>query len=81
MDAWNINQKGIALGNFASALLHALKHKGGPYENPVRRVRMVMQAFEEQEENAYRANERTADVLASTETFFLRITSGMPMRQ
>ena len=49
LDAWNINQQGTALGNFASALLHALKHKGGPYENPVRRVRMVMQAFEEQE--------------------------------
>ena len=49
LDAWNINQQGTALGNFASALLHALKRKGGPYENPVRRVRMVMQAFEEQE--------------------------------
>ena len=50
LDAWSSNQQGIALQNFVNALLHALESKIELYENPVGRVRMVMQAFEGQEE-------------------------------
>ena len=50
LDAWSVNQQGTVLGNFAKALLNALESKSELYENPVRLVRMVMQAFEVQEE-------------------------------
>lgn len=49
LDAWSVNQQGAALRNFAKALLHALESKNELYENPVGRVRMVMQAFEGQQ--------------------------------
>ena len=50
LDAWSVNQQGNTLRNFAKALLNALESKSELYENPVRRVRMTMQAFEAQEE-------------------------------
>ncbi len=50
LDAWSTNQQGSALRSFAKALLNALESKIERYENPVRRVRMTMQAFEEQAE-------------------------------
>ena len=50
LDAWSIEQQKIALGNFAKALLNALESKSDFYETPTRRVRMVVQAFERQEE-------------------------------
>ena len=50
LDAWGTNWQGNALGNFAKALLNALQQESKLYENPVRRVRMIIQAFEPQEE-------------------------------
>ena len=50
LNAWVANWQGNALGNFVKALLNALEQKSKLYENPVRRVRMIMQAFEPQEE-------------------------------
>ena len=50
LDAWSVNQQGSALRSFAKALLNALESKSERYENPVRRVRMSMLAFEAQAE-------------------------------
>lgn len=50
LDAWKINWQETALGNFAKALLNALESGSELYENPVRRVHMAIQAFQEQEE-------------------------------
>ena len=54
LEAWGDNRQGNALGNFAKALLNALESKSELYENPVRRVRTAMQAFEVQEETLIR---------------------------
>lgn len=48
LDAWSANPQGSALRNFAKVLLNALKSKIELYENPIRRVRMTLQAFEAQ---------------------------------
>ena len=50
LDAWSVNQQGSALRSFAKALLNALESKSERYENPARRVRMSMLAFEAQAE-------------------------------
>ena len=50
LDAWSVNEQQPALRNFARALLYALENRSELYENPVGRVRMIMQAFEEQQE-------------------------------
>lgn len=50
LDAWDVDQQQIALGNFAKALLNALESKSELYESPARMVRMVMKAFDRQEE-------------------------------
>ena len=50
LDAWRLNPQGSALQNFAKALLNALESKSERYENPARRVRMSMLAFEAQAE-------------------------------
>ena len=50
LDAWMGHRQMNALRSFAQALLNALESKSELYENPVRRVRMTMQAFEAQEE-------------------------------
>ena len=47
---WNVNWRRKTLGNFAKALLNALENKSELYENPVRRVRIVMLAFQGQTE-------------------------------
>ncbi len=50
LDAWSANEQEGALRSFAKVLLNALESKSELYENPVRRVRMTMQAFEVQAE-------------------------------
>ena len=50
LEAWSVNEQGTALRNFARALLHTLESKSKLYENPVRRVRIVIRAFEKQQE-------------------------------
>ncbi len=50
LEAWSVNEEGTALRNFARALLHTLESKSKLHENPVGRVRMVMRAFEGQQE-------------------------------
>ena len=50
LDAWSVNPQGSALRSFAKALLNALESKSERYENPVRRVRMILPAFEAQAE-------------------------------
>ena len=50
LKAWSVNEQGPVLRNFARALLHALEGNSELYENPVGRVRIVMKAFEDQQE-------------------------------
>ena len=50
MDAWSANEQQTALRNFARALLYALENRNELYENPVGRVRVIMRAFEAQQE-------------------------------
>ena len=50
LDAWSVNEPQTALRNFARALLYALENRSELYENPVGRVRMIMRAFEGQQE-------------------------------
>ena len=50
LDAWSVNEHGSALRSFAKSLLNALQSKSERYENPVRRVRLTLQAFEAQAE-------------------------------
>ena len=50
LDAWSVNEQQTALRNFARALLYALESRSELYENPVGRVRMIMRAFEDQQE-------------------------------
>ena len=49
MEAWIVNWKGSALGNFANALLNALEIRGNTHSDIVKRVRTVMQTFQWQE--------------------------------
>ena len=48
LEVWSVNWQGNVLGNFAKALLNALETRGAPDDNPVRRIRTTMQAFEGQ---------------------------------
>ena len=50
LEAWGVNEEMIVLRNFARALLHTLESGSKLYENPVGRIRMVMRAFEGQQE-------------------------------
>lgn len=50
LEEWWVNWQGNTLGNFARALLNALETKGDSDDNPVRRIRASMQAFEGQTE-------------------------------
>ena len=50
LDTWAGSWQQNALGNFAKALLNALENKSELRENPVRRVRTALQAFQGQEE-------------------------------
>ncbi len=49
LDTWSVKWQGNTLGNFAKALLNALAHKSELHDNPIRRVRIAIQAFEAQE--------------------------------
>ena len=49
-EEWSVNWSGCALGNFAKALLHAVKIKDIPHAAAVKRIRAVIQSFEWQEE-------------------------------
>ena len=49
-EEWSVNWSGCALGNFAKALLHAVEIKDIPHADAVKRIRMVIQSFEWQEE-------------------------------
>ena len=46
---WSINWPGVALGNFAKALLHAVEIQDIPHADAVKRIRSVVTAFEWQE--------------------------------
>ena len=50
LEGWRVDWQENTLGNFTNALLHALETKGEPDDNAVRRIRTVMQVFEQQEE-------------------------------
>ena len=50
LDAWSANEQQTALRSFARALLYALENRSELYENPVGRVRVIMRAFEGQQE-------------------------------
>ena len=49
LEEWCVNWYQSPLGNFANALLNALEIKGGVDDNPIRRVRAAVQAFQGQE--------------------------------
>ena len=49
LEEWRVNWHESTLGNFANALLNALETKGGVDDNPVRRIRAAVQAFQAQE--------------------------------
>ena len=49
LEEWRVNWHESTLGNFANALLNALETKGGVDDNPVRRIRAAVQAFQRQE--------------------------------
>ncbi|MYA68600.1 hypothetical protein F4009_15095 [Candidatus Poribacteria bacterium] len=49
LEEWRVNWHQSPLGNFANALLNALETKGGVDDNPIRRVRAAVQAFQGQE--------------------------------
>ena len=49
LEAWRINWQESALGNFAQALLYALEIESEPDNLVAKRIRMVMQAFQEYE--------------------------------
>ena len=47
---WAVNYQGETLGNFASALLYTIEIKGEPHALVVKRIRIVIQAFQPQAE-------------------------------
>ena len=49
LEEWRVNWHESTLGNFANALLNALETKGEVDDNPVRRIRAAVQAFQAQE--------------------------------
>ncbi|MCY4404612.1 MAG: hypothetical protein OXD54_18755 [Candidatus Poribacteria bacterium] len=49
LNEWSINWQGVALGNFAKALMHAVKINDIPHADAVKRIRSVVTAFEWQE--------------------------------
>ena len=50
LEKWAVNWYGRALGNFATSLLRALEVRGEPNESAVGRVRSVVVAFQQHEE-------------------------------
>ncbi len=54
LEAWCVSWQGHALGNFAQALLNALGTESAPGDLVVRRVRTIVQAFQQYEEEIVR---------------------------
>ena len=50
LEKWRVSWQGRALGNFADALLNVLQIRSEPNDNAMRRIRAVIQAFEQQSE-------------------------------
>ena len=50
LEAWSIDCKGSALGNFAKTLLHAVEIESKPHADSVKRIRTAIQVFEWQED-------------------------------
>ena len=49
LEDWELNWQGSPLGNFAQALLNTFEAKSGPDDLVVRRIRTMMQAFQQHE--------------------------------
>ena len=49
LEEWRVHWHQSPLGNFANALLNALETRGGIDDNPIRRVRAAVQAFQTRE--------------------------------
>ncbi len=54
LKTWHVSWQGEALGNFAQALLNTLEIKSGPGNLVVRRIRTIVQAFQQHEEEIVR---------------------------
>ena len=54
LEEWRVNWQGDVLGNFAEALVNILKIEGEPDDFVVRRIRKVMRAFQQREEEIVR---------------------------
>jgi hypothetical protein len=50
VEEWIVNWQGHALGNFAVALMNAIEAQGELYSNPIGRVRAVVEAFQQHED-------------------------------
>ncbi len=47
IEEWSVNWQGKALGNFAVALMNALKTQRKPHNNPIGQIRAVVEAFQQ----------------------------------
>jgi len=54
LEGWEKNWRGHILANFANALRNALEPQGQPYDNPISRLRTVVQAFQHHEDELIR---------------------------
>ncbi len=54
LEKWSMDWQSGALGNFAKALLNTLEARSEPDNNPVRRIRTAMHAFQQHEEELIR---------------------------
>ena len=54
LEVWDVNWHGSALGNFAQALLNTLEIESEPADIVIKRIRTVMQAFQQHEEELVR---------------------------
>ena len=54
LEAWGVNWQGSALGSFAQALLNTLEIKSEPDDFVVKRIRTVVRAFQQHEEEIVR---------------------------
>ena len=51
LEQWRVNWNGSALGNFAKALMNALKTPNEPYGSPIGQIRSVIQVYQQSEED------------------------------
>lgn len=66
---WEVNWKGHPLGNFAKALLNALKTEGESYDNGVGPVRAVVQAFKPYADKLIKQMCHIAETLQNIDAF------------